>query len=303
VSEPAARARIDVAIVAHDRKSMVFESLPLLLGSPLVRRVIVVDNASADGLATDGPRRFPQVEWLALARNEGCTAWNRAADVAQAPYFLILDDDCTPDLASLADAAARLDAEPDVGLAVFNVIRSATGASEWAPFDDLDGSRGWHNAIGACLLARRDAFRAVGGYKDFFLCFNDLDLVLSLWEAGWRVVYDARWRALHRKAGAGKRRLYWEVRNFTATALAHLATLPALATAAHFALRALADVAGAGDLRDVARGLREGLAMGWHLRNGRRGALPPAVRRLFYANFLFGRRFVGDTARLRWSAG
>lgn len=301
MSAGARSAPVDVAIVAHDRKAMVFESLPLLLGSPLVRRVIVVDNASSDGIATEGPQRFPQVDWLVLARNEGCTAWNRAAERATAPYFLILDDDCTPDLASLEAAVARLDAEADVALAVFNVIRSSTGASEWAPFDDLDGSRGWHNAIGACLLARRDAFRAVGGYRDFFLCFNDLDLVLTLWESGWRVVYDARWRALHRKAGEGRRRLYYELRGFTATALAHFDAAPATAVIASFALRALADVVGAADLRDVARGLRHGVAMGTRMRRERRGALPHAVRQLFYANFLFGRRFVRDASRLRWS--
>jgi GT2 family glycosyltransferase len=293
---------VDVAIVAHDRKAMVFESLPLLLASPLVRRVIVVDNASSDGIAAEGLARFPSVHWLLLDSNDGCIAWNRAAAVAQAPYFLILDDDCTPELDSLAAAVARLDAESDVGLAVFNVIRSETGQSEWAPFDDLDGSRGWHNAIGACLLARLSAFREVGGYKDFFLCFNDLDLVLSLWEAGHRVVYDARWRALHRKLGAGKRRIYYEVRNFSATAIAHFAALPALAVVASFAARALGDVASAADLGAIARGLKDGVVIGARLRRARRGTLPPAVKRLFYANFLFGRRFVRDPARLRWSA-
>jgi len=287
--EPEVAARIDAAIVAYERKALVFETLPLLLASPLIRRVIVVDNASSDGLAREGPALFPQALWIALARNEGCTAWNHAASQAQAPYLLILDDDCVPDLASLAAAQARMEREPDVGLAVFNVINAATGASEWAPFDDLDGSRGWPNAIGACMLARLDAFRAAGGYKDFFLCFNDLDLVLSLWETGFRVVYDAKWRALHKKQGGPKRRLYFEMRNFTATVLGHLAWLPGLAVIANFAVRALADVHRRADLRDVARGLRHGFAMGMRQRRSRSGRIPGPVLTLFYANFLFGR--------------
>jgi GT2 family glycosyltransferase len=295
--EQDAGARIDVAIVAYERKALVFETLPLLLASPLIRRVIVVDNASSDGLAREGPVLFPQALWIALARNEGCTAWNHAASQAQAPYLLILDDDCVPDLASLAAAQAHMEREPDVGLAVFNVINAATGASEWAPFDDLDGSRGWANAIGACMLARLDAFRAAGGYKDFFLCFNDLDLVLSLWEAGSRVVYDASWRALHNKQGVAKRRLYFEMRNFTATVLGHLAWLPGLAVIANFALRALFDVHARADLRDLARGLRHGCAMGLRQRRGRRGRIPGHVLTLFYANFLLGRRWA-DRARL-----
>lgn len=295
--EREAGARIDAAIVAYERKALVFETLPLLLACPLIRRVIVADNASSDGLAREGPARFPQVQWIALARNEGCTAWNRAAGAAESPYLLILDDDCVPDLASLAAAQARMERESDVGLAVFNIINTATGASEWAPFDDLDGSRGWANAIGACMLVRLDAFRAVGGYKDFFLCFNDLDLVLSLWEAGFRVVYDASWRALHKKQGAAKRRLYFEMRNFTATVLGHLAWLPGLAVIANFALRALSDVHGRADLHDLARGLCHGFAMGRRQRRGRTGRIPSHVLTLFYANFLLGRRWA-DRARV-----
>ena len=289
--EREAGARIDAAIVAYQRKALVFETLPLLLASPLIRRVIVVDNASSDGLAREGPVLFPQVQWIALARNEGCTGWNRAASAVEAPYLLILDDDCVPDLASLAAAQARLEREPDLGLAVFNVINAATGASEWAPFEDLDGSRGWANAIGACMLVRLDAFRAVGGYKDFFLCFNDLDLVLSLWESGFRVVYDAKWRALHKKLGGTKRRLYFEMRNFTATVLGHLAWLPGVAVIANFALRACADVRAGTDLRDLVRGLRDGFAMGLRQRRSRRGRIPSHVLTLFYANFLLGRRW------------
>ena len=287
-------ARIDAAIVAYERKALVFETLPLLLACPLIRRVIVVDNASSDGLAREGPALFPQVHWIPLAHNEGCTAWNHAAAQADAPFLLILDDDCVPDLASLAAAQRRMDREPDVGLAVFNVIDEGTGASEWGHFEDVDGRSAWANAIGACMLARLDAFRAVGGYKDFFLCFNDLDLALSLWEAGHRVVYDASWRALHKKKrGTRPRRLYFEVRNFSATAIGHVAWLPALAVIGNYALRALPDVRGQRDLLDIARGLRHGFTMGRRQRRGVRGRIPARVRRLFYANFLLGRRFAG----------
>ena len=282
-------ATIDAAIVAYERKALVFETLPLLLACPQIRRVIVVDNASADGLAREGPALFPQVHWIPLAHNEGCTAWNHAAAHADAPFLLILDDDCVPDLTSLAAAQRRMDREPDVGLAVFNVIDERTGASEWGRFEDVDGRSGWANAIGACMLARLDAFRAVGGYKDFFLCFNDLDLVLSLWETGFRVVYDASWRALHKKKGGSKRRLYFEMRNFTATVLGHLAWLPGLAVIANFAVRALADVHRRADFRDLARGLRHGFAMGMRQRRSRSGRIPGPVLTLFYANFLFGR--------------
>jgi N-acetylglucosaminyl-diphospho-decaprenol L-rhamnosyltransferase len=47
---------------------------------------------------------------------------------------------------------------------------------------------GWLS--GACMLVRRDAFDAVGGFDDkFFMYFEDVDLCARIARAGWRIVY------------------------------------------------------------------------------------------------------------------
>jgi GT2 family glycosyltransferase len=284
---------VDVVMVVHNRKQLAFQGIALLAGSPLVHQIIVVDNASTDGLQSEGPERHPEVVWIPMQENHGCVAWNRGMEAVNAAFALILDDDCVPDPAGLSAARARMLEDPEIGLAAFNVVHHLDGTSEWGPFEKVDGSRAWANAIGACMLVRPKAFREVGGYKDFFLCFNDLELVLSLWKAGWRVVYDREWRAHHKRApGPRRRRLYWELRNFVATSFAHFGLAPAIALSTNYLLRALADARRQGEMGELMRGVREGLALGLRLRGGQKGRLPAPVKRLFYANFLLGPRLV-----------
>ena len=43
---------------------------------------------------------------------------------------------------------------------------------------------------GACMVARRKAIEAVGGFDEkFFLYWEDADLCRRIWDAGWKVVY------------------------------------------------------------------------------------------------------------------
>jgi len=47
---------------------------------------------------------------------------------------------------------------------------------------------GWLS--GACLLVRREAFEAVGGFDDkFFMYFEDVDICARMHHTGWRIVY------------------------------------------------------------------------------------------------------------------
>ena len=42
---------------------------------------------------------------------------------------------------------------------------------------------------GACMMVRREAWEAVGGFDESLpVAFNDVDFCLRLWQAGWRVV-------------------------------------------------------------------------------------------------------------------
>ncbi len=54
----------------------------------------------------------------------------------------------------------------------------------------------------ACMLVRRTAFDAVGGFDEAELAvaFNDVDLCLKLGQAGWKIVYTPEAVAEHRES-------------------------------------------------------------------------------------------------------
>jgi GT2 family glycosyltransferase len=285
-------ASLTAVIVAYNRKDMVFETLPLLLGCNLMRQIIVVDNASSDNLCVEGSSRFPEVKWIILPENEGCTAWNKGMAQVKSDYALILDDDCIPDIPSLYAATEAMEKDVSTGLAAFNIINKYSGKSEWGPLQKTDGSSGWHNAIGACMLVRTEAFLKAGGYKDFFLCFNDSDLALSLWEAGYKVIYKADWIAFHKQKiiGTKKRKFFFEVRNLLRTIWGHLSIVPGILITVKFVAGAIYDARCLKDYALIIKAFGEGIIKGFAQRGKRRGEIPAHIRALFYKNFLFSSR-------------
>ena len=60
---------------------------------------------------------------------------------------------------------------------------------------------------GACMVVRREAMQAVGGFdKRFFLYWEDADLCRRIREAGWRVVYYTEPRVIHSVGKSSKTR-------------------------------------------------------------------------------------------------
>jgi GT2 family glycosyltransferase len=54
----------------------------------------------------------------------------------------------------------------------------------------------------ACMLVRRSAFNAVGGFdeRELTVAFNDVDLCVKLTETGWQVVYTPDAMSEHRES-------------------------------------------------------------------------------------------------------
>ena len=60
----------------------------------------------------------------------------------------------------------------------------------------MEREPGWIS--GACMLARRSALDAVGGFDEgFFLYEEDVDLCLRLRRAGWRIVFSPAAEVVH----------------------------------------------------------------------------------------------------------
>ncbi len=249
-----ARVSLSTIVVAHDSLSELRRSLP-----PLVAQLaegdelIVVDNASREGLAGELGRLAPAARLIELARNVGFAAGaNRGVQEAGGELVVLLNPDCVVQPGWAEAIRCPWDGEWTawMGLVLLEggeQINTSGGVLHFTGF-------GWAGQVGepmtaapriptevgflsgACLAIPRAVWEVAGGFPEhFFMYCEDVDLSLRLRLTGatLAVVPDARvqhtyefakgdlkWRLLERN------RWCTIVRTYPGTLLA--AVLPAL---------------------------------------------------------------------------
>jgi N-acetylglucosaminyl-diphospho-decaprenol L-rhamnosyltransferase len=212
---------VDAVVVTYNSAAQ----LATLLSSRPVRsafdRVVVVDNGSED--ETTAIARAHGAAVLDRGRNDGfAAAVNAGARAACGDRFAVLN----PDVEFVrSDLIARLERHLDrraVGAAAPGLHLPHGGLQDSArhvpsPLDltrrrflnhvpdavrsDRPVEVDW--VVAACLIIKREAFDAVGGFDErYFLYFEDVDFAVRLRQAGYRVVYDPTVRALHEHGAA-----------------------------------------------------------------------------------------------------
>ena len=223
-------AAVDVVIVSWNTREHLARCLDALEATTagVALNVIVVDNASTDGSAAMVAGKFPRVRLLANADNLGFgRACNAGARAGRARALLILNSDCEPAPDAVAAMLTALDADPTLG-GVFCRLLNRDGTLQpsvhralptpWTHVGDVffrsslryalyrtPALKRWllaptarrhataHDVAwggAACMLVRRSAFEAVGGFDEgFFMYCEDLDLCARLGAAGQRLRY------------------------------------------------------------------------------------------------------------------
>ena len=205
--------------------------------------VVVVDNASRDGSAEVA--RALGLKVIENPGNEGyARAMNAGAAATSSAWVLALNPDTRLPPGALAHLLVTGEVDPAVGC-VGPDLRNPDGT--WYPtgrrFPSLvvgglhallapvwpsnPATRHYHMAdadrrhpvtvdwvSGACMLLRRSAFEAVGGFDGgYFMYFEDMDLCLRLARAGWRVVLDPGVRVEHAGGNSTRKAPYRKVLN------------------------------------------------------------------------------------------
>ena len=144
---------------------------------------------------------------------------NFGAEAALGDYLLFLNDDVETIEPRWLHALLEHAQREEVGVVgprllypdgrvqhagMFLAESQARHAFRFAQDDDFGGfglgaaQRNVVAVTGACLLARRDAFTAVGGFDEgHAIVNNDIDLCLKMWREGWRVVYTPHATLIH----------------------------------------------------------------------------------------------------------
>jgi GT2 family glycosyltransferase len=204
-------AVIDAVVATRDSRALVLECVEHLR-SPLLERVVVVDNGSEDGTAEALRASRPDVDVVRLEEPMSLsTAYNRGAEGGSADLVLFLNDDIVATDESIAELARVLETRSQAVAAAGRLVDPGTGETQQAyqprPFPTLTsfattflglGSR-WPRmkapddssvvpvdyAAGACLLVRRNVFGEVGGWdEEFEFWYEDVDLERRLQEHG-----------------------------------------------------------------------------------------------------------------------
>ncbi len=193
-----------------------------------VEEIVVADNGSVDGsgaaLAAVDPAMF-----LPTGSNLGFgSAANVGAAATTARLLLVMNPDAVVEPGSIGAMVAALDADdglavvgprvdnPDgslypsarrfpelavaVGHAFVGLVRPDNRYTRRYKMLDVDRDQAadvdW--VSGTCMLARRSAFDAVGGFDTaYFMYVEDVDLCWRLHRAGWRVGYEPKARVVH----------------------------------------------------------------------------------------------------------
>jgi N-acetylglucosaminyl-diphospho-decaprenol L-rhamnosyltransferase len=218
---------VDVIVVSYNSAEELRSCVEPLSADPRTR-VIVVDNASADG-GVETVRDLP-VDVLELDRNGGFAVGVNAGWRAGSGDFVLL---LNPDARITTDGIDRLAdvmrADSHVGAVAPRIVDSdgaldhslrrfprllstfaqalflhrIFAAADWTDevVRDEDvyarpGPADW--ASGACLLLRRSALAVDGALDEsFFMYCEDTDVCKRLWETGYRVVYEPSVTVVH----------------------------------------------------------------------------------------------------------
>ncbi len=221
---------ITACIVTYNSDKHIKNVLESLFQSTVADRmeIMVVDNASTDRTVAMVEANFPAVRLIKLPQNIGFgQGHNKALPYMTAPYHLIVNPDITVDPDVLERMVAFMDSRPDVAL-LTPKVKHPDGSEQFLPkelpsvhfllggylerlgrpFTAWRGRYTWRDrvdtepselnfATGCFMLARADAFKAVGGFDSrYFLYMEDADLTremkaqgLTLYHPGFSVTH------------------------------------------------------------------------------------------------------------------
>lgn len=210
---------VDVAIVTYNAAADLPACVAALRAQgDVVGRVLVIDNASADGSA-DVARSLGGVEVVASPTNTGyAPAMNQAYAMTSAPYLLSLNADAVMEPGYVDALVAALEASPRVGAATGLLIRpdgtvDSTGIEVTRAYTageraggtspdavDVDGAP--FGVSGSAALWRRAMLDDLGAppwWDWLFVYWDDVELCWRAHRRGWEFAYVPAARAVHRR--------------------------------------------------------------------------------------------------------
>ncbi|TDV50885.1 glycosyltransferase [Actinophytocola oryzae] len=209
--------RLTFVLVSYGGRDLVVRCLELLAEhTDVPYRVIVADSASPDGTGEWLAENLTGATVLRMPTNLGFGAGgNLAVRHADTELLCFLNADIEVTEGWLEPLLAFLDRHPSVA-AVSPLLVNPDGSVQEA--GSVIGGDGWCRAVdegplfthevdyasAACLVVRRAAFLAAGGFSPEYeiAYFEDVDLMLSLRAQGWQTWVEPASKVVHQRHGS-----------------------------------------------------------------------------------------------------
>lgn len=232
-----------IIIIAADSGAGLRDCVARALASSVPVEVILVDNASGDGVPREIAREYANDARVRVIFNEANRGFgpavNRGAKLASADALLILNPDCMLEPNTIERMRESASAHPQAGV-IGAVVCDANGEPDPAsrrrdpllrrslmtlsgfarreeddpkyaginvPGPMPDEVIETENVSGALMLLPRKVFETLGGFDEsYFLHCEDLDLCRRARDAGFQVLLAGDVRVLHGKGGSSRHR-------------------------------------------------------------------------------------------------
>jgi GT2 family glycosyltransferase len=244
MSAPAVGQRVS-AVIVHFRTPVETVAAARAVGETAPEaEIVVVDNASHDGIVAKLRSAVPAARVIAEASNRGFgAACNRGARETSRPYLLLLNSDTVVQPGAVAALEASLDTHRSAAAAgprlayedgslqrsvrrfptPWRIFCESSGLAFLSggrrPFEghtatrqDHETARDVESLMGAALLVRREAFEDVGGFDEaFFLYAEETDLMVRWSARKWRILFDPAARVVHAGGRSGGDALFGQL--------------------------------------------------------------------------------------------
>ena len=232
-AEAGSTPELTVIIVSYNTRELTLKAVETLIDNAgdVTMRIVVFDNASADGSAKAVAFAFPQVEVVANAENIGFgRANNIVAETASTDWLLLLNPDTETHPRAVENLLSFAKAHPDAGITggrtvfpdgslniascwrrmtVWSLFCNAVGLSKLLPNSEVfnpEAFGGWQRdsvrevdiVVGCFLMISTRLWRELGGFDPrYFMYGEEADLCLRARARGYRPMITPNAQIMH----------------------------------------------------------------------------------------------------------
>lgn len=203
----AQKITIDIIIPSYNAERLLEKNLPVIIkNSPLVDKIIIVDDGGTDNAPEYLKKGFPQIICLRHSNNLGFSkSVNEGVQYSKADYLVFLNNDVCP-RPGYIESTLKYFEDSAIFAVNFNEEGSSWPETSWhtGKLQYVRGSdktkphySAWPSG-GSCIL-KRAIWNQLGGFNEIYspAYWEDIDIGWRAWKSGYKVVWGPDSQVVH----------------------------------------------------------------------------------------------------------